>query len=135
MEKRQVRMRGLGKDAETGEPTAVAPLLTFDAFHRLVAAVDNTVLPVGDEHPGAAYARRAAAAEAELAEKACGALDKWLAAVEDGGPSAGDGSDDGSEEDEDDSSEDDSSDESDSDESGPSTPGRFDEDEEEEDDD
>ena len=130
-----VRMRGLGKDAETGEPTAVAPLLTFDAFHRLVAAVDNTVLPVGDEHPGAAYARRAAAAEAELAEKACGALDKWLAAVEDGGPSAGDGSDDGSEEDEDDSSEDDSSDESDSDESGPSTPGRSDEDEEEEDED
>ena len=46
-----VRMRNLGVDAGTGEPTPVAPLLTFDAFHRLVAAVDNTVLPVGDEHP------------------------------------------------------------------------------------
>ena len=129
-----VRMRNLGVDAGTGEPTPVAPLLTFDAFHRLVAAVDNTVLPVGDEHPGAAYARRALKAEAGAAEMACRALDGWLDAIGEGGVAmghAGDGSEDESEEDEG-SSEDESSD---SDESGPGTPGRSNEDDDEDDED
>ena len=84
-----VRMRNLGVDAGTGEPTPVAPLLTFDAFHRLVAAVDNTVLPVGDEHPGATYARRALKAEAGDAEMACRALDGWLDAIGEGGVAMG----------------------------------------------
>ena len=67
-----------------------------------VAAVDNTVLPVGDEHPGATYARSAQKAEAGDAEMRR-ALDGWFDAIGEGGVAmghAGDGSEDESEEDE-----------------------------------
>ena len=68
------RARGIGRDGSS-TPAHVASLLTFDAFARLVAAVDDGVCALSAEHPGCAYARKAAAAEAEVAEAACAALD------------------------------------------------------------
>ena len=53
-------------------------LLTFETFARVVAAVDDAVQPLGREHPGAAYARRAAKAEAGTSRRACDALDESL---------------------------------------------------------
>ena len=53
-------------------------LLRFDVFARVVAAVDDAVQPLGREHPGCAYARRAVRAEAATSRRACDALDESL---------------------------------------------------------
>ena len=44
----------------------------------VVAAVDDAVQPLGREHPGCAYARRAVKAEAATSRRACDALDESL---------------------------------------------------------
>ena len=53
-------------------------LLRFDVFACVVAAVDDAVQPLGREHPGCAYARRAVRAEAATSRRACDALDESL---------------------------------------------------------
>lgn len=95
-----------------GLKTAVhlAPLLTFDAFARLVAAVDNTVLPLEGEHPGCGYARGATAEEAKVAGEACAALGTVLRAAEEAAEEAANGGGGGSEDEEEEGSDDEGSD-------------------------